>query len=146
MQTPKSLELDQAMFPGFFRRMAAMLYDALLLFALMAIATMLTLPFDMPSGSWLILFQLFLFEIIPLAFFTGFWSRGGQTLGMRAWRLKLVNADGSPVGWGDALKRHLAAILSWLIFGLGYLLIFVDKEHLAWHDRLSNTRLVVIKG
>ncbi len=130
--------------PGFLRRLAAMAYDGLLLLALMAVATtLITLPFGMPSEGQLILFQLFLFELLPLAFFTGFWTWGGQTLGMRAWRLKLVRVDGSPLRWSDAFKRHLAAILSWLVFGLGFLWILLDPEKLAWHDRLSNTRLVM---
>ena len=99
----------------------------------------------MPSEAWLPLYQLFLFEIILLIFFTGFWLRGGQTLGMRAWKLKLVRTDGHPLRWTDALKRHFAAILSWLVLGLGFLWIFVDSEGLAWHYRLSNTRLILIK-
>jgi uncharacterized RDD family membrane protein YckC len=96
------------------------------------------------QGIGLILFQLLLFEVIPLIFFTGFWSRGGQTLGMRAWRLKRVRADGSAVTWGDAFKRHLAAILSWLVVGLGFFWMLVDPDKLTWHDRLSKTRPVVL--
>lgn len=128
---------------GFLRRLAAMFYDSLLLLALLAVATsLITLPFGMPSESGLLLFQFFLFEIIPLLFFTGFWSWGGQTLGMRAWRLKVVKEDGSQVTWKDAFKRHLAALFSCLFFGLGFLWILVDPQGLAWHDRLSKTRLI----
>lgn len=128
--------------PGFLRWLAAMLYDGLLLFALMAVATtLITLPLGMPSGVERIIFQLFLFEVIPLVFFTGFWAHGGQTLGMRAWKIRLVREDGRPVDWRDALKRHLAALLSWLSLGLGYLWMLHDREHLTWHDRLSATRL-----
>jgi uncharacterized RDD family membrane protein YckC len=79
-----------------------------------------------------------------LLFFTGFWWRGGQTLGMRAWRLKVVRMDGSPLRWSDALKRHLAALLSCLTLGLGFLWVLVDSDGLAWHDRLSATRLIRI--
>jgi uncharacterized RDD family membrane protein YckC len=128
---------------GFFRRMASILYDLLLLLALMALATTaITLPFGMPSSGWLLLFQVFTFEIIPLLFFTGFWSRGGQTLGMRAWRLKVVREDGGDVSWNDALRRHLAALLSCLSLGLGFLWALIDKEGLAWHDHISRTRLI----
>lgn len=143
-QSPKKVEPIDT--PGFFRRLAAMLYDGLLLFALMAVATtLLTLPFGMPAGQNLIFYQFFLFEIIPAMFFCGFWLRGGQTLGMRAWKLKLVRVDGKPIDWKDAIKRHLAAILSWLALGLGFFWIFIDPEKLAWHDRLSDTRLMLIK-
>ncbi len=131
---------------GFFRRLGAMLYDGLLLFALMAVATtLITLPFGMPGGAGRIVYQVFLFEIIPLIFFSGFWVHGGQTLGMRAWKLKLIRADSNPVCWSDAFKRYLAVHLSWLALGLGFLMIFVDPGNLAWHDRLSNTRLIMLK-
>lgn len=130
--------------PGLPRRLAAIFYDLLLLLALMMVATsLLTLPFGMPEGGWrLLAFQWFLFEIIPLFFFTGFWWRGGQTLGMRAWRIKVVRLDGSPLSWGDAFKRHLAALLSCLALGLGFLWVVLDPQGLAWHDRLSGTRLI----
>jgi uncharacterized RDD family membrane protein YckC len=128
---------------GFFRRMASILYDLLLLLALMALATTaITLPFGMPGSGWLILFQIFTFEIIPLLFFTGFWTRGGQTLGMRAWRLKVVREDGEDLSWRDAFRRHMAALLSCLLLGLGFLWALIDKEGLTWHDRISRTRLI----
>lgn len=128
--------------PGLFRRLAAMLYDGLLLLGLIMVATaMLTLPLGMPSGLSLIALQLFLFGAIPLAFFCGFWIRGGQTLGMRAWKLRLVRNDGQPVLWTDAVKRYFAALLSWLALGLGFLWSLVDPKGLTWHDRLSKTRL-----
>jgi uncharacterized RDD family membrane protein YckC len=131
--------------PSLFRRLAAILYDGLLLLALLFVATaIITLPLGKPSGIMLFVFQLFIFEIIPLIFFTGFWARGGQTLGMRAWRLKLVRIDGESIGWADALKRHFAALLSLLVFGLGFVWILFDPQKLAWHDRLSKTRLLLI--
>lgn len=132
--------------PGLIRRLAAMLYDGLLLTALLFVATaIITLPLGYPSGVMLLVFQVFIFGLIPLIFFTGFWIRGGQTLGMRAWRLRLVRMDGEEIGWRDALKRHLAALLSILVFGLGFIWILVDPEKLAWHDRLSKTRLLLIE-
>jgi uncharacterized RDD family membrane protein YckC len=136
---------QQTMFSrvGFFRRMASILYDLLLLLALMALATTaITLPFGMPDSGWLVLFQVFTFEIIPLLFFTGFWTRGGQTLGMRAWRLKVVREDGEDLSWNDAFKRHMAALLSCLLLGLGFLWALIYKEGLTWHDRISRTRLI----
>lgn len=145
MSETSTNDLQDALSPGLIRRLAAMLYDGLLLLALFLVATaIITLPLGNPSGGMLLIFQFFIFEIIPLLFFTWFWSRGGQTLGMRAWRLKLVRMDGAEVGWGDALRRHFAALFSFLVFGLGFIWILVDAQHLAWHDRLSRTRLVII--
>jgi uncharacterized RDD family membrane protein YckC len=145
MPENSTVDLKETPTPGFIRRLAAILYDALLLLALMLVATsVITLPLGYPSGLLLLVFQIFLFEIIPLLFFTRFWTHGGQTLGMRAWRLKLVRMDGGEVTWNDAVKRHFSAILSFLALGLGFIWILVDEQHLAWHDRLSQTRLLIV--
>lgn len=143
MNTPSHTVSPTLSSPGLLRRLAAIFYDLLLLIALLAVATtLITLPFGMPEGGSLVAFQWLLFEVIPLLFFTGFWWRGGQTLGMRAWHMRVVRMDGSPLSWGDALKRHLAAILSCLALGLGFLWVLLDRDGMAWHDRLSGTRLV----
>ncbi|MCG7873535.1 MAG: RDD family protein [Candidatus Thiodiazotropha lotti] len=140
-------DLTEAVAPGLLRRLGAIFYDSLLLTALVFVATaVVTLPFGYPTGNWLLFFQIFLFEIIPLAFFCWFWLRGGQTLGMRAWRLKLVSMEGLPVDWEQALKRHFAAILSLLVFGFGFFWVVFDSDNLAWHDRLSGTRLILTKN
>jgi uncharacterized RDD family membrane protein YckC len=82
--------------------------------------------------------------LAPLGFFVGFWTHGGQTLGMRAWRIRLVTPQGGPVTTPQAIQRYFAAIFSWLIFGLGYLWIALDPAQRSWHDRLSGTRLVTL--
>jgi uncharacterized RDD family membrane protein YckC len=139
-------DLTDAVQPSLLRRLGSMLYDSLLLAALVFVATAaITLPLGKPSGIYLLLFQLFIFLILPLVFFSGFWVWGGQTLGMRAWRLKLIRTDSKPVGWMDAVKRHFAAILSLLVIGLGFLWVLVDPDKMAWHDRLSQTRLILLK-
>lgn len=145
MSINSPIVLTDAVIPGLIRRFAAMFYDGLLLTALVFVATaLITLPLGNPSGVMLLFFQLFIFEIIPLLFFAGFWVLAGQTLGMRAWRLRLVRMDGGKIGWEDALKRHFAALFSFLVFGLGFLWILVDPQKLAWHDRLSKTRLIIV--
>lgn len=70
------------------------------------------------------------------------WRRGGQTLGMRPWRLKVVAADGSPASWRALWLRFVVATLSTLIGGLGFWWAWVDRERLTFHDRLSGTRMV----
>jgi uncharacterized RDD family membrane protein YckC len=60
---------------------------------------------------------------------------------MLAWRLKLVQSDGAPVTWPLAATRFAAAFLSWTCLGLGFLWVLVDRDKLAWHDRMSGTRL-----
>lgn len=129
-----------------------MLYDGLLIFGLLLLASMMvTLPVGillgeaaanaLPGNPW---FRLWL-ALVPPLFFVLFWLKGGQTLGMRSWRLRVIRDDGQPLAWRDALKRLVGALLSWLPLGLGYLWILVDRDRLAWHDRLSGTRLVLLK-
>ena len=123
-------------------------HDSLLLVAIFTLAAALVvlpagLLFDarVPDGHPL--FRAYLVAI-SLGFFCGFWMRGGQTLGMRAWRVKLVRKDGLPISLRDALLRYFAALLSWAPLGAGFLWILVDPQRLAWHDRLSGTRLVML--
>ncbi len=70
------------------------------------------------------------------------WRRGGQTLGMRPWRLHLRTVSGEPPGWAALWKRYALATLSLLCGGLGFWWAFFDRERLTLHDRLSGTRLV----
>jgi uncharacterized RDD family membrane protein YckC len=129
------------------RRIAAIVYDSLLLLAVLFVAAS---PFVIITGGSRqgmlvhLLFQIYLLAV-SFIFFAWFWIHGGQTLGMRAWRLQIVREDGGKLGWRDAALRFFSAMLSWLCFGLGFLWILIDKERLAWHDRLSRTRVILIK-
>ncbi|WP_428605762.1 RDD family protein [Sedimenticola sp.] len=151
MKKSNKIDINQAVNPSFLRRLAAMLYDSLLVFGLLLLASMIvTLPIGILAGeaasqalSGNLLFRLWL-ALVPPAFFLLFWLKGGQTLGMRSWRLRVVRTDGAPLRWTDAVIRLLSALLSWLPLGLGYLWILVDRDRLAWHDRLSGTRLVLL--
>jgi len=70
------------------------------------------------------------------------WRRGGQTLGMRPWRLKVVTADHQRPGWAALCLRYAVATLSSLLLGLGFWWAWVDREGLTWHDRVSGTRMI----
>ena len=130
--------------PGLLRRLGAMAYDALLLLALLM---MLSYPYVWLTGGVKpglfvkTLYQLYLLAICFL-FYGGFWVRGGQTLGMRSWRIKLVRQDGGPITWMIAVKRFAYALLSLICLGLGFLWVLYDRDKLTWHDRWSETRLV----
>ena len=131
--------------PGLLRRLAACLYDALVLAALLMVAGAAWVAISRAAaepGDWLFRGYLLLVSAI---FFGAFWTRG-ETLGMRAWKLRIVAADGRPPGWGRALLRFATALISWAALGLGFLWVLVDRERLAWHDRLSGTRLVIRRG
>lgn len=127
-----------------------MFYDGLLLAALWFITTAVILA---ASGGQLastdrslalLIFQRICLVLITVLFFAGFWTHGGQTLGMRAWRLKLVNRGGSDITWKLSLLRLAAAIPSIGIFGLGLFWALFDPAHRALHDRLSGTDLIIL--
>ena len=79
-----------------------------------------------------------------IAFFCWFWIKNGQTLGMQAWRIQLVNFDGGSPGAGASVMRWLGALLSAACLGLGYLWCLVDRRGRYWHDYLSKTELVLL--
>lgn len=127
-----------------------MLYDSLLLVAVLMVATALFLPITggeaidprrNPLLEWIYRAVLLL---LVVGFYGIFWTRRGQTLGMAAWRLRVEREDGGTLGWGDTVRRLAAALLSWLALGLGWLWMLVDPERRTWHDRLSHTRVVLV--
>lgn len=82
--------------------------------------------------------------IISVMFYTWFWTHGGQTLGMKAWNLYLVNPEGKFVSKKTALIRFLCAIISWVALGLGFIWILFSKRNHAWHDIWSNSQIVYV--
>lgn len=73
---------------------------------------------------------------------TASWKRGGQTLGMRPWRIRVVSLDGSAPGRTALWIRYAVGTLSLLAAGLGLWWAWLDRERLGWHDRASGTRMV----
>ena len=126
------------------RRLGAIFYDALLLLALLMLGSFLYVPIAgrvLPAPLGRMLYQIFLF-MIGFLYFAWFWTHGGQTLGLRTWKLRLVARDGGSITWPQATQRFALALVSWLCLGLGFLWVLVDREKLAWHDRFSGTRLI----
>ena len=131
---------------GLFRRLAALFYDSLLLLAIWFVATALLLPFTEgealpPNNPLLSTYLLF----ISVFFYGWFWRHGGQTLGMRAWKLQLRSLRPGAISWWQVLLRILVAIPSAALFGAGYLWLLVDKRKLSWHDRYSETCVVQLQ-
>lgn len=79
---------------------------------------------------------------IAAAFFCGFWVHGGQTVGMRAWRIRVVREDGRPLKWPRAAARFGLGLLAALPAGLGLWWGIFDARKRGWHDRLTDTRVV----
>lgn len=147
--TEAAVENPPRVSAGVLRRFGAMLYDFLLVVALMAVVTALFLPFTgsaiTPRESGVVerIYQAVLLLVFVL-FFCVFWTWRGQTVGMLAWRLRVERSDGTSLTWRDALVRLAGAWLSFAALGLGYFWIWIDRDRLAWHDRLSGTRVVVL--
>jgi uncharacterized RDD family membrane protein YckC len=93
-------------------------------------------------AGWIL--ALLVILIISLVYFPFFWARGGQTPGMRPFRLRVVrDADGGRIGWGAAWLRLIGMWVSSFVFYLGFIWIFIDKRRRGWHDLIAGT--VVIK-
>jgi len=125
--------------PGIWRRVWSMLYEALLLFALAFVATWV---FQLAAGTPVIAgWRLRLLQAFLVAVFAGYflwcWLRGGQTLAMKTWRIRLV--DVTPA---RALLRFACALL-FVPTGVSLLWALFDHERAFLHDRLAGTRLVL---
>jgi uncharacterized RDD family membrane protein YckC len=132
--------------PGLLRRLASMLYEAMLLFAVAFLATWL---FQFAAGTlriegWRIhVLQLFLLAVFA-AYFLWCWLRGGQTLAMKTWRIRLVAKDGhTRLAPKAALLRFLCALL--LVPTLvGIAWACVDRDRQFLHDRLAGSLLIPV--
>jgi uncharacterized RDD family membrane protein YckC len=93
------------------------------------------------SAGFLLL--LLLTIVIGVGYFPYFWSHGGQTPGMRPFRLRVVNDhDGSAFGWGTALLRLVGLWVAALVFYIGYIWVFVDKRRRGWQDLIAGTIVI----
>ncbi len=138
---------------GLGRRLGAMLYDSLLILALIMSATgaaiglrtVFTDPAlvaNDPQGAVHGIFYQTLIALLIIGFFTCFWRLSGQTLGMQAWRIRVQNADGSRLRLSQCLLRCCAGVLSWLCLGLGYWIALFNAEKRSWSDMLSGSMAV----
>ena len=124
------------------RRLAAMSYDLLLLASVLFAATfvliMLRRGAAIEPGTW---WYGALLIAVSFLFYGWCWTHGGQTLGLRAWRLRVVTAKGEPLTWLDAARRFAACVTLLVPPGLGLVWSLLDSKHRCWHDKLSRTRV-----
>lgn len=140
---PTSTAVDFPIAP-LWKRLAALFYDSLLLFALLMVAV--AVAFALKGGRVAgdnIFFRLYLLLVSGL-FFCGFWVAAGQTLGMKTWHLRVQRRDGRPLGWWQALGRFLLAVPSVGLAGIGLWWMLLDREGLALHDRWSGSVVVML--
>lgn len=121
------------------RRLGALFYDTLLLIAILFLATALALAITKGQlDSQGIAFRIYLLAVIAV-FYTWFWTHGGQTLGMRTWRIRVERLDGTDMRWWQAVARLAIAMMT---LGIGLLWAAWDADRRALYDRLTATRVV----
>lgn len=125
------------------RRLLIMLYDALAIIALLILATSAAMlaGFENLSAGRDPLFTLYLLAVW-FTYLGWCWRHGGMTVGMRAWRVVIINDNGRPPGWGRCLLRFAVSWLSAAAAGLGFLWALFEPGRRTWHDMASATRLL----
>jgi uncharacterized RDD family membrane protein YckC len=112
------------------KRFLAIFYDSFLLIAVLFLAMALLLlisgGYQFQAGNPLITAYIFL---VSFVFFGWFWTHGGQTLGMRAWKLRIQQATGEPITWRQALIRFITALPAWLVLFIGIALVASIQLH-----------------
>lgn len=131
---------------GLLRLLLVMAYDAVILVGLLLAGAALASPFD--SGNQRALqdpvFSLYLLAIW-FAYLAACWRRGGMTVGMRAWRVRIETEGGRPA-WSQCLVRFGVSLGSAACAGIGFAWLLVDQRERTWHDIASKTRLVRWSG
>ena len=129
---------------GLTRRLGAILYDLILLFAVLLIASLPWVISGIQQGqAGYSFYVFFIYALIPL-YYVGFWVYGGQTLGMKTWKIRVVDLECHPIGWGKASLRIVCAVFSSIVFGFGFIHALFDNQNRAWHDILSKTQLISV--
>ena len=131
------------------RIIGSAIYDLLVVMGLLMIAGfiavgayhLITGEEAIPANS--LVFQLYLLAVIS-GYFLYFWKRSGQTVGMKAWRIRLVNRKKEAISVKQLLIRQLVAIPAYCLLLLGVIWQYWDKSGLNWHDHASGTKLIYI--
>ena len=126
-----------------FKQLAAMIYDSLLIIAILFVAVGLTIPFNQGEAVSSSMVYIFLLVVI-FTFYGWFWNRSGQTVGMRAWKIQIVSELGGYPSWPASSLRLVFAMISLTVFGLGYWWR-IFKPY-TWHDKFSQTRVIDISS
>nr|WP_284041322.1 RDD family protein [Halomonas olivaria] len=146
--------MDSVWPAGLGRRLGAMLYDGFLVMAIWIAVTVVHVAFfrfalgqraeeigTTAGDIWSLRLMLLFFVTL---FFVFSWRRGGMTLGMQAWRLRVQTTDGYAISLKQSLIRCVTAWLSLAAFGIGYWWVLFDKQRRSWPDIASGTQTVVL--
>lgn len=129
------------------RRVAALAYDSLIVLALLMLSTLLIngviklVTGEFP-GAYPTSVVLTLLFVICFFYYTHSWRLGGQTIGMKAWGIYLVNLQPKPIQLSQCMLRTGMGFFSIALAGFGFWWALVDKQQRSWHDIASLTRVV----
>jgi uncharacterized RDD family membrane protein YckC len=136
-------------YPGLIRRMLAIIYDLFLLIALLFIATAIMMALNdgnaIEPGQPLYPFYIIYLLIVSFVYYGWFWTHGGQTLGMKTWKIRLQQIDGQAITWPLALIRFITAIFSWSAAGGGFFWSLFSPQKRTWHDIASKSVLIDLR-
>lgn len=135
--------LDNLAYAPLTRRLAAMVYDLLLVLALLFLFGFIGVAISGGEANESQLFKLSVW-VVPFIFYSYFWRKSGQSLGMLAWRLRIQTHQGTPISQLQVFLRLIAALVSWACLGLGYWWVLLDKQKRSWPDILSNSQTLLI--
>ncbi len=131
--------------PGFWRRIICLIYEFLLLLAVLLFAGFIFhLIFrDTQAIYFRSLFQFYLLLVMGY-YFTWFWTHGGQTLAMQTWKMRVVTAGGGHLTKKQAIIRYLLAITGIFLVGFGFIWALFDRDQQFLHDRIAGTRIILL--
>ena len=123
--------------------MAIIVYDFVIVISLLMLATWLAMLAGF-GGRTAMKDPAYTIYLLAIWFFylTWCWHKGGMTVGMRAWRVKIEDESGNRPGWGKSTIRFLASLLSAAAVGIGFAWALFDSRKRTWHDILSGSRLI----
>ena len=128
--------------PSLLRYLAVIIYDSLLLVSILLLASIPAVALN--SGDAIFhnnhIFTIYLLTV-SCYFYCWFWTHGGQTLGMRSWKIYIINEHQHSITWTQALIRFFVAMISWIPIGMGYWWQYLGDNQLSWPDYFSATRL-----
>ena len=123
--------------------MAIIVYDFVIVISLLMLATWLAMLAGF-GGRTAMKDPAYTIYLLSIWFFylAWCWHKGGMTVGMRAWRVKIEDESGNRPGWGKSTIRFLASLLSAAAVGIGFAWALFDSRKRTWHDILSGSRLI----
>lgn len=129
--------------PKLWQLMLCLLYDFLLLFAIIFMASLLFVPLfsNIEPAYFKPFYQFYLLTVMGV-YFIWFWTHGGQTLAMQTWKLRIVDTKGNGITKKQAITRYLLALIAYPFFLIGFIWMFFDRDRQFLHDRIAGTRII----